>query len=70
MDKKQTGRIVRSLSGFYDVQTAAGLVTCRGRGILRKAGYEVTTGQFMKIGVPFTLAAVVTGYVLAWFLYV
>jgi len=39
-------------------------------GILRKAGYEVTTGQFMKIGVPFTLAAVVTGYVLAWFLYV
>jgi len=39
-------------------------------GILRKAGYEVTTGQFMKIGVPFTLAAVLTGYVLAWFLYV
>ena len=39
-------------------------------GILRKAGYEVTTGQFMKIGVPFTLAAVSTGYVLAWILYV
>jgi len=39
-------------------------------GILRKAGYEVSTGQFMKIGVPFTLAAVLTGYVLAWFLYV
>ena len=38
-------------------------------GILRKAGYEVTTGQFMKIGVPFTLAAVSTGYVLAWILY-
>ena len=38
-------------------------------GILRKAGYEVTTGQFMKIGVPFTLAAVCTGYVLAWILY-
>ena len=39
-------------------------------GILRKAGYEVSTGQFMKIGVPFTMAAVLTGYVLAWFLYV
>ena len=39
-------------------------------GILRKAGYEVSTGQFMKIGVPFTLAAVLTGYILAWFLYV
>lgn len=39
-------------------------------GILRKAGYEVTTKQFMRIGVPFTLAAVCTGYILAWFLYV
>ena len=38
-------------------------------GILRKAGYEVSTGQFMKIGVPFTLVAVLTGYILAWFLY-
>jgi len=39
-------------------------------GILRKAGYEVSTKQFMSIGVPFTLAAVMTGYILAWFLYV
>ena len=39
-------------------------------GILRKAGYEVSTKQFMRIGVPFTLVAVCTGYVLAWFLYV
>lgn len=39
-------------------------------GILRKAGYEVTTKQFMRVGVPFTLAAVCTGYLLAWFLYV
>ena len=39
-------------------------------GILQKAGYEVTTKQFMKIGVPFTLAAVISGYVLAWILYV
>ncbi len=38
-------------------------------GILRKAGYEVTTGQFMRIGVPFTLAAVVTGYILVWVLF-
>ena len=49
MDKKQTGRIVRSLSGFYDVQTAAGLVTCRGRGILRKAGMEPLTGDMVEI---------------------
>ena len=37
--------------------------------ILRKAGYEVSAKQFMRIGVPFTLTAVCTGYLLAWFLY-
>lgn len=38
-------------------------------GILRKAGHEVSTRQFMRIGVPFTLAAVVTGYLMVWFLF-
>ena len=38
-------------------------------GILNKAGYTVSTKQFMKMGVPFTLVAVITGYVLIWFLY-
>ena len=38
-------------------------------GILRKAGYEVSTKQFMCIGVPFTLAAVLTGYILTWILH-
>lgn len=38
-------------------------------GILRKAGYEVKAGQFMKISVPFTLAAVTSGYVLVWLLW-
>ena len=36
MMKKTTGRIVRSLSGFYDVQTDKGVITCRGRGHLRR----------------------------------
>lgn len=35
-------------------------------GILRKNGYEVKTSQFMKIGVPFTLVAVLSGYGLIW----
>ena len=39
-------------------------------GILRKEGYTVSTKDFMRIGVPFTLAAVITGYLLVWFLYV
>jgi Na+/H+ antiporter NhaD/arsenite permease-like protein len=38
-------------------------------GILRKDGHEVSAGQFMKIGVPFTLAAVITGYVMIWFIW-
>lgn len=41
-----------------------------GLGILRKEGYEVQTKDFMKISVPFTLSAVITGYVLIWFLWV
>lgn len=37
-----------------------------GIGILRKEGYEVKSTTFMKYGVPFTLAAVITGYILLW----
>lgn len=40
-----------------------------GLGILRREGYEVSAGHFMKISVPFTLAAVVTGYILVWVLW-
>ncbi len=40
-----------------------------GIGILRREGYEVKTGTFMKYGVPFTLAAVITGYLLIWFIW-
>ena len=37
-----------------------------GIGILRKEGYEVKSTTFMKYGVPFTLAAVISGYLLLW----
>lgn len=37
-----------------------------GIGILRKEGHEVKATTFMKYGVPFTLAAVITGYILLW----
>lgn len=40
-----------------------------GLGILRKAGYEVKTREFMKISVPFTLIAVLAGYLLIWIIY-
>ncbi len=37
-----------------------------GIGILRKNGNEVRNWDFMKISIPFTLTAVLTGYVLVW----
>lgn len=40
-----------------------------GLGILRKEGHEVSAGTFMKMSVPFTLAAVTTGYLLVWFIW-
>ena len=49
--RETTGRIIRSLSGFYDVMTEDGLVTCRGRGILRKAGQSPLTGDMVRISV-------------------
>ena len=51
MTKRAEGRIVRSLSGFYDVETAEGLVTCRARGILRKEGNSPLTGDLVEITV-------------------
>ena len=51
MMKTQTGRIVRSLSGFYEVQTAGGSITCRGRGSLRHTGETPLTGDLVEISV-------------------
>ena len=51
MTEKQTGRILRSISGFYDVQTPAGLISCRARGILRKDGNTPLTGDMVEITV-------------------
>ena len=46
-----TGRILRSLSGFYDVQTSDGIITCRGRGSLRKNHQSPLTGDMVEITV-------------------
>ena len=51
MDKERTGRIIRSISGFYDVQTADGVVSCRARGILRKENCTPLTGDLVSITV-------------------
>lgn len=40
-----------------------------GLGILRKEGCDVKASKFMKMSVPFTLAAVTSGYILVWFIW-
>lgn len=40
-----------------------------GIGILRKAGYEVKNVDFFRIGIPFTLAAIVPAYIYIWLLF-
>ena len=37
-----------------------------GIGILRKEGYEVKNADFFKIGIPFTLAAIIPAYIYLW----
>ena len=51
MTQKDTGRIIRSISGFYDVQTARQLINCRARGILRREGCTPLTGDLVEITV-------------------
>jgi len=51
MMMNKTGRIVRSLSGFYDVQTDSGIISCRGRGHLRRGQDVPLTGDMVEITV-------------------
>lgn len=51
MSEKQAGRILRSISGFYEVQTPAGLITCRARGVLRRGTESPLTGDLVEISV-------------------
>ena len=40
-----------------------------GIGILQREGYKVSSGDFMRIGVPFTLVAAFTGALVIWLIY-
>ena len=40
-----------------------------GIGILRKEGYDVKNSDFFKIGIPFTLAAIIPAYIYFWIFY-
>ena len=50
MTERKTGRILRSLSGFYDVRTEDGkIISCRGRGHLRRGAETPLTGDMVEI---------------------
>lgn len=40
-----------------------------GIGILRKEGYQVSNRDFFRIGIPFTMAAVIPAYILIWLVF-
>ena len=49
MLKIETGRIIKSLSGFYDVQTEKKVITCRARGHMRRSGMSPLVGDLVDI---------------------
>lgn len=56
-----------SLGGnITPIGASANIVAC---GLLKKEGYPVKFIDFMKIGIPFTLAAVGAGYLFIWFIW-
>jgi Na+/H+ antiporter NhaD/arsenite permease-like protein len=56
-----------SLGGnITPIGASANIVAC---GLLKKEGYPVKFTHFMKLGVPFTLAAVTAAYLLVWLIW-
>lgn len=45
------GRIIKSISGFYDVATPGGVVTCRARGHMRRGDQSPLVGDIAEISV-------------------
>ena len=40
-----------------------------GIGILRREGYQVSNRDFFRIGIPFTLAAIIPAYIFIWMVF-
>ena len=56
-----------SLGGnITPIGASANIVAC---GLLKKEGHPVKFGEFMKIGIPFTLTAVTAAYLFVWFIW-
>jgi Na+/H+ antiporter NhaD/arsenite permease-like protein len=56
-----------SLGGnITPIGASANVVGC---GMLKKEGYHVKFSDFVKMGLPFTLAAVIAAYIFLWFVW-
>ncbi len=56
-----------SLGGnITPIGASANIVAC---GLLKKEGYQIRFKDFMRIGIPFTLAAVIIAYLFVWFVW-
>lgn len=47
--RRVCGRIIKSVGGFYDVETAEGVFSCKARGIFRNRGTSPITGDYAEI---------------------
>ena len=55
-EKTETGRIIRSLSGFYEVRLPQGVLTCKARGSETDALREYISGYSVKTAIRTMIA--------------
>ena len=64
--KRLLGKISNNRFSGVGIGASANIT---GIGILRREGYTVKNSDFFKIGIPFTMAAIIPAYVYLWFMY-
>ena len=74
---KITAAVVREASGPFTIEEIEldeprddeVLVRIVGVGLCGKKGYQVSFWEFIKMGLPFTLAAVISASIFVWFIW-
>jgi len=61
--------MIGGISNMGVIDALAQLLAKLGAGILRKEGHDVKNSDFFKIGIPFTLSAIIPAYILVWVLF-
>ncbi len=52
VNNEYSGIILKSIGGFYYVETAGSVYECKARGAFRKKGFKPVAGDRVKITVP------------------